>query len=169
MRQLDRDLEFESELIALEEYFWINHILAKIPPPYTEDGDLVLESVRRHFGYADTDAPEIVLSDDYTSNISRFLELQEQKKELDSRVKVLDNQMKRIKGLIASEMGQNCLASCRIDGIPYSVTFNPVLKSGISKDNLTKLKERHPDIYDEYVTVSESRRFYVKQEKEEAA
>ncbi len=32
----------------------------------------------------------------------------------------------------------------------------------ITKDNLQKLKLLHPDIYDEYVTVSESRRFSIK-------
>ena len=60
-RHIDRDLQYESELIALEEDFWVNHVLAKKPPPYTENGDLVLESVRRHHGSADPDAPEITL------------------------------------------------------------------------------------------------------------
>lgn len=169
IRQIDRDLVFESELIALEESFWHNHVLTQVPPPYTEDGDLILESVRRHFGAADPDAPEIMLDEGYTANIARFLELQELKSELDSRVRAVEYQMKKIKGLIAAKMGKSCLASCEIDGVSYAVTFNPVLKPGIDKDNLIKLRERHPDIYDEYVTVSESRRFYVKYKKKEAA
>ena len=34
-----------------------------------------------------------------------------------------------------------------------------------------RMRERvqHPDIYEQYVTVSESRRFYVKKQREEAA
>ena len=48
-------------------------------------------------------------------------------------------------------------------------SYKPVRKSGISKDNLQRLQAQHPDIYEQYVTVSESRRFYVKKQREEAA
>jgi putative phage-type endonuclease len=57
IRHIDRDLDYESEMIALEEHFWVNHVQAQIPPPYTENGDLVLESIRRHHGFADISAP----------------------------------------------------------------------------------------------------------------
>jgi len=169
IRHIDRDFDYESEMIALEEDFWINHVQAQVPPIYTESGELILESVRRHIGDADTDAPEILLNGDCEANIARFLELQDLKRELDNRIKTVDYQMNRIKGLIADVMGKNCFASCEVDGIPYQVTYNPVYRTGIDKDNLTKLKERHPDLYDEYVTVSESRRFYVKPKEKETA
>ena len=39
----------------------------------------------------------------------------------------------------------------------------------IEKDNLLRLKLQHPEIYEEFVTVSESRRFYVKELREKAA
>lgn len=47
-------------------------------------------------------------------------------------------------------------------GTQYTISYNPVSRTGITKDNLQKLKLLHPDIYDEYVTVSESRRFSIK-------
>ena len=34
-------------MIYLEREFWHDHILTRIPPPYTEDGSLILESLRR--------------------------------------------------------------------------------------------------------------------------
>lgn len=34
IRSIDRDLKYEAELIALEENFWVNHVKAKVPPPY---------------------------------------------------------------------------------------------------------------------------------------
>lgn len=61
IRHIDRDRDYEAELIALEQDFWENHILTGMPPPYTEDGDLILNSVRRHFGPADPSAPELIL------------------------------------------------------------------------------------------------------------
>jgi predicted phage-related endonuclease len=169
IRHIDRDMDYESEMIALEENFWVNHVQAQVSPPYTESGDLILESVRRHHGAADPGAPEITLDHSYVANITRFLELQELKRELDNRVKAVEHQMGRIKGLITDAMGRSCLASCEVGGVPYLVTYNPVYKSGIDKNALSRLKERHPDIYDEYVTISESRRFYLKQKEREAA
>ena len=169
IRHIDRDLDYESEMIALEEYFWVNHVQARVPPPYTESGDLILDSVSRHVGAANIDAPEILLDNYYEENIARFLELQDLKQELESRIKAVDYQMNRIKGLVADVMGKSCLASCEVGGIPYQITYNPSYRTGINKDNLGKLKERHPDIYDEYVSVSESRRFNVKPKKADKA
>ena len=60
------------------------------------------------------------------------------------------------------DMGKSCKAVCQQDGVNYIVTYNPVRTPGIDKDNLIRLKLDHPDIYEQYVTVSESRRFSVK-------
>lgn len=50
IRHITRDKDYEEELIALEYDYWHNHILARVPPPYCEDGDLILESVKNHYG-----------------------------------------------------------------------------------------------------------------------
>ena len=77
--------------------------------------------------------------------------------------------MKRLQGQIVAKMGRSCSAVCSPSGVPYFITYNPVSKLGISRDNLLLLQAQHPDIYDEYVTVSESRRFHIKEQREEAA
>ena len=169
IRYIDRDLDYESEMIALEEHFWVNHVQAQVPPTYTEDGTLVLDSVRRHHGCADPNVPEATLDEGCIDSVERYLELMELKEELDNRVKAVDYQMKQIKGKIADAMGQSCRASFEVNGEPFLVTYNPVYKSAIDKNGLNRLKERHPDIYDEYVTVSESRRFYLKRKERDAA
>lgn len=169
IRHMERNLEYESELIALEEDFWVNHVLAEVPPPYTEDGELIAESVRRHFGYADRSAPEVHLETGFAGAIARYLELQEEKRVLDAQATQLKNEMERIKGFIIAEMGVSCTATCTFGKGSYYVAYNPVLKSGISKNNLARLRAQHPDIYEEYVTANESRRFSISQVKEEAA
>ncbi len=169
IRHMERDMEFESELIALEEDFWVNHVLAEVPPPYTEDGDLVAKSVRRHFGYADRSVPEVHLDAGFAGTIARYLELQEEKRSIDAQANQLKSEMERIKGLIIAEMGVSCTAACGDGNDSYCLTYNPVLKSGISKNDLVRLRAQHPDIYDEYVTVSESRRFSIRLTREEAA
>ena len=100
IRHIDRDPDYEAEMIALEGNFWNDHVLTQTPPPYTEDGELTLESVRRHFGPADENAPEIELSVPLASSLVRYTELQAEKSELNREVKRVENEMKRLQGRI---------------------------------------------------------------------
>lgn len=169
LRHIDRDLEYEAELIALEQNFWQNHILARVPPPYTEDGDLIIESVRRHYGPADENEPALLLGAQMSASVQRYLELQAEKSSKNAELKRIDAEMKRLQGRVVAEMGRSCTATCSLGGNPYSITYNPVRKTGINKDQLVRLQAQHPEIYEEYVSVSESRRFYVKEVRQEAA
>lgn len=169
IRHIDRDLECESELICLEEEFWVNHVQAEAPPPYTEDGELVAESVRRHFGPAVPSEAQVTLAPELMDDLTRYLELQSQKKLVDAQSKALENEMKRIKGFVADVMGPCCTAACLNAGGGYTVTYNPVRKNVITKDNMERLALQHPEIYAEYVTISESRRLNVRQISQEAA
>lgn len=162
IREIRRDIAYEEEMVYLEQYFWENHVLTKTPPPYTEDGDLVVESVRRHTGTADRDAAVVTLDFSLTAKLMRYLQLQEEKKCAEAGSKEIEADMQRLKAALIAEMGQSCKAVCQQDGINYTVTYNPVRKTTIDKDNLLRLKLDHPDIYERYVTVSESRRFSVK-------
>jgi len=74
--------------------------------------------------------------------------------------------MQRLKALIVADMGHSSTAICE-DGC--TVSWKPVRKVGISKHDLERLKEVHPEIYAEYASVSESRRFNIKLPKPEAA
>lgn len=66
-------------------------------------------------------------------------------------------------------MGTSCTATYEDANGGYTVTYNPYQKAGIAKADLERMKELHPDIYAEYVTVSESRRFHVKRTVPDAA
>ncbi|ALP92516.1 YqaJ viral recombinase family protein [Intestinimonas butyriciproducens] len=168
IREIRRDMAYEEEMIYLEQYFWANHVLAQMPPPYTEDGDLVIESVRRYTGPADKEAPAVSLDLSLTAKLMRFLQLQEQKKGAEAGNKEIEEDMKRLKAAIIAKMGKSCQAICQQDGVNYTVTYNPIRTPGIDKDNLKRLKLDYPDIYEQYVTVSESRRFVVKCDSEAA-
>ena len=162
IRHIDRDLAYEQELVFLEENFWKNNVLAKVPPPYTEDGDLILESTRRQFGPADKDAPAVVLDQTLGQKILMYLQLKEQKKAVDADAAGYEAKLKQLKGLIVAEMGKSCTAVYDDPEASYIVTYNPSRVPSIPKANLERLKEAHPDIYAEYVTVTENRKFYVK-------
>ena len=170
IRRIDRDMAYEEELIALERDFWENHVLTKTPPPYVEaDGDLILESLRRKLGPADKDAPPVLLGQTQFGQLSMLLSLQEQKKALSADVSKLDKDIKRLKGMLIERMGTSCTAVYNGSAESYTITYNPVRSAGISKDALERLKDEHPDIYNQYVTVSEWRRFHVKKAALQAA
>ena len=57
IRHLDRDYAYESELIALEDAFWNDHVQKHQPPDYTESGDLILQSLQRWKGIDRRDLP----------------------------------------------------------------------------------------------------------------
>ena len=167
IRHIDRDMAYESELIALEQDFWENNVLAKLPPPYLEDdGDLILESLRRTLGPADTDAPPITFGKVQSARVTRYLELREQKAMYDAHSKKIGNEMNRLKALIVADMGTSSSAVAE-DGcaITWTASYSP----GILKEGLERLKAAHPDIYAEYVTYTERRKFHIKQPKPEAA
>ena len=163
IRHIDRDKEYEAELIALEENFWMNHVQAKVPPPYVErDGGLILDSLLRRLGPSYKNMPPVALTEAQFEKVRRYVELKKEKGALNASVKALDAEMERLKALIVADMGESWSAAYEDEGGSYTVTFKPSYSEGILKDNLLRLKDAHPDIYAEYATTSESRRFNVK-------
>ena len=100
--------------------------------------------------------------------VPQYLELQAQRNVEKRNYECIEAEMRRLQGRIVAEMGRSFALSARgVKRLTVSA-ISLCSKSGISKDNLQRLQAQHPDIYEQYVTVSESRRFYEKQ-REEAA
>ncbi len=70
--------------------------------------------------------------------------------------------MSRAKAYIIEQMGSSCRANYTGADADYAVSYLPSYTTGIPKDKLERLKEVHPDIYNEYVVRSVTRRFTVK-------
>lgn len=169
IRELHRDLVYEEEMIYLEQNFWMNHVQKQIPPPYTEDGDIILASAKRHTGPADTQAPVLTFDMVTSAKVQRYLELKKAKDSSEFYSKQLKKDMDRLKAMIIADMGTSCTALCQSGGISYTITTNPVRKSEINRDNLLRLKLQHPQLYQQFVTTSEYRRFNVKVLADDAA
>ena len=86
-----------------------------------------------------------------------------------SSFKRFESELKRLRGCILDVMGKSCTAECTIGETEYRIEHNPSFKPTIDKDNLFRLKEQYPEIYDQFVTLSETRRFYVKKSQSKAA
>jgi len=165
IRHIDRDEMFEQELIFLEGDFWENNVKAKNPPPYLENGELILESLKKHSGNGDADAPCVELDVITSSKLRYLLELKEAKSQSDAVCKRLENEIKRYQGQILDFMGNSCQAKCTIGEFSYDISYKPMYKPTVNKDNLFRMKEQMPEVYDAFVTVTESRRFNIKKSK----
>ncbi len=162
IRELRRDAAYEEEMIFLERQFWEGHVQKKVPPPYLEDGDVILESLCRYCGPADKGLPTVPLEGQMASNLMRYLRLQEEKKDSEKDTKKLKDDIQRLQAILVAEMGRSCTAICDRDGRRYTVTYNPVRKPVIEKDDMARLKLLYPEIYEQFVTISEFRKFHVK-------
>ncbi len=169
IREIRRDTAYEEEMIFLEQEFWNSYVQKQVPPPYLEDGDVILASARQYCGRADKDAETIILKGTMQSTLMRYMQLQEQKKQSDKFSKKLEADIQRLKAILAAELGTSCKAVCDMGGSRYTVTYNPVRKMIVDKDNLARLKLQYPEIYEQFVTVSEFRTFHVKVSAVDAA
>ena len=66
---------------------------------------------------------------------------------------------------IVEEMGTSCTGVLKDGSTEYTVSYNPAYRTGIDKKGLERLKAQHPNVYDDYVSTTESRRFSVKVKK----
>lgn len=164
MRLLERDLDIEADMIAEEEDFWENHVLPHIEPAYTESSDLVLESIRRHYGPAVKGLPVVTLPASFKAALEEITELRKKKRDLDHQSSELDEQIKTLYGPIVDKMGTHIEAVCIDGGNKYGVSYKPRYRTGVSADSLKKLQAMNRPVYDEYVTTTESRVFAVKKE-----
>ena len=169
IRHIDRDRAYESEMIELESCFWNEYVEKRIPPDYTESGDLVLKSLQRWKGIDRKDLPPAVFGAGQLSRIQQYLQYQEQKSALSKQAAQLETQMQRIKGLLVSEMNGKDSATCADNGKSFIVSYTPVRQQKMSKDNLIRLREVYPEIYEQFVETSESRRFSIKVSAQPAA
>ena len=161
IRHMERDLDTEEMLVEEEANFWNEYVAKGVEPPYTEKPDLVLESIRRHYGPADKDADSVKLSRTLQKNLDDYLRMKEEKTDLEKQAKRLEEKMKECYAGVVEEMGVSCEGTLKSGKVTYTVKYSPRYRTAIDKTGLERLKVNHPDVYDDYVSISESRVFTV--------
>ena len=163
-RTVDRDMMEEENIIEQESCFWHDFVEKRAEPPLVEKPDLVLSTIRRFSGYADKSISEIQVSGLDARNLEKYMELAEEKAELEKRRKEIDAQQKILSIPFIETLGQGCKAYVEDGANRYRITYNPTKRVQISKESMEKLKLLHPDIYEDYTKVTESRTFRIKKE-----
>lgn len=123
-----------------------------------------LASIRKYNGYADKSIPEISISSLESRSLEKYLKLSEEKSQLEKRKKKIEAEQRALSVPFVELLGQGCKAVIEDGSFRYRITYNPTIRTQIGKENMEKLKNQHPDIYEEYTSTTESRIFRIKKE-----
>ena len=162
-RRVDRDYDFEDEIIGSEQFFWEEYIEKRVEPEFIGKPDLALQCLKKYLDDADASLGRKVLPNSFGSDLSRYLMLKEEKSKLDGEIRRIDEEMKRISVSVIDEMGAFCESEIAIPGKKIFVSYKPQKSERILAKSLEKMAIHHKDVYDEYVTKGESRKFSVKE------
>ena len=139
---------------------------AGVEPPYTENGDLVLASLRKHYGPSDPEQPTVLLAPVLALDLQRYVQLTAMKRDYEQKAKEVDRRIKEAAASILDAMGTAERATLTADGVVYTVSYASRYRHTIKKEDLERLKLEYPAVYDAFVSVSESRSCTVKTKEE---
>lgn len=160
-QKIERDLDFEEDLIAQEGTFWYDYMEERKEPPLTGDGDLMLRSLKRY--QAERKEQEKLLFDDvYGKVFEKILEMKNEKSALDKAGRELEGKLKTMYAQFVAMLGSGTKVKCAADGCEYLVTYKPSYRALISKDALQRMQLNDKEMFDKYASVSKSRAFQVK-------
>lgn len=144
-RRLEWDDTLINDLIHMESDFWNGHVLTgQIPPP---DGSKACDEViAQYFGSARTGA---------AIELTGFDEKLGRRREILKEIAELETEKKQIEQEVKLVMGEHELA---MSG-RYRVSWGNV---DTTRLDTKRIREEKPEIYEDYATVSHSRRFEVK-------
>lgn len=162
-RKVERDYEFEDEIIESEQFFWEEYIEKKVEPAFSGKPDLSLQCLKSYLEDADSSLGKKTLPPQLTPELERYLQLKEERSKIEENKKRIDDEIKRISIPIIEEMGAFCESELSVPGKKYYVSYKPRKSVRILSKELEKMAIHHKDVYDEYVSETESRTLNVKE------
>lgn len=146
-KEIARDEELIDMIFQAERYFWYEHVEKNIPPAL--DGSSAAEEfLKQKYSKAEP-GKTIDLKSEYKDKVEQYLSLKETINELNTQMKELENQIKN--ELKEAETGF-------VGG--YQLSWKPVISNRVDSK---KLKAQFPNIYEQVIKESYSRRFGIKQ------
>ncbi len=139
----NRDEELEEQLVSAGLAFWNNHILAKVPPEPKTAND-----VRELYSRSDPDAT-MEADSELCSMLYRI-------KKLQGHIKSIEKEIEELKVGVQIKMRNN--ETIHFCGVPLATWKSCT----VTRLDTKALKDEQPDIYDDYMVATTSRRFLVK-------
>ena len=156
IHKIERDESMIQDLITIEERFWKENVMSKIPPEPDGSGSYTEMLRKQYFGSRKDNEVQLF-------GLEEDLRRRDELKELIDR---LDTEKTAIEQRVQLQMGMadSCCATCG----SYHVSWIPTVQQRIDSK---RLKEEQPFLYKQYLKESYSKRFSVKliKEKKKAA
>lgn len=144
-KKIMRDEGIIRDLVKIEEDFWYNHVLARaIPDP---DGSEVCDEIIRKY-YPYVDQTSIILPDSFNTKLER-------RQELAGLIERMQTEQRQIEQEIKLYMQGSGVA----ENSRYRVSWKDIESARL---DTKRLKQEAPEIYQDYINISQSRRFTVK-------
>ena len=160
IRKIERDLAFEEQLIEAEQDFWENYVLKGVEPPFVETPELCFSTIDKYVQAQFNKKPFAITG--FDESLARIAELRAEKKHLEDEQKAIQNQIDSLVLPIIDAMGSNTSGTATVGSTRYDISYKPMERTGVNKDNLKRLKIGYPDVYDQFVTTTSSRRLNFK-------
>lgn len=145
-KKIERDEELIEYLVGIEKDFWVNHVLAEVPPMF-DGSEASSELLKALYPQAEP-LSEINLSNDIEQMLDAMDQLAEDIKTAEKQKKEYENQIKNIMG--ENEKGNTL----------NRVVFWKNYES--NRIDSKRLKVEQPDLYKKYTNTTTARRFTVK-------
>lgn len=146
-KKIERDEELIGYLIEEERNFWENHVEKRIPPAF-DGSDASSDLLKALYPEAEPES-EIELPDEADKLIEALEQLNSELKEIEKQKKEYENRLKGMLGEFETGVASN-----------HIVTWKNITSSRV---DTKKLKKERPDIYEQYLKKSTSRRFNIKE------
>lgn len=153
--RIERDLDYESDIIEAEKEFWENNVLAGIEPEYSGDGEMDIAVLRKYGGPANIKIPPVVLEKEYIPQVKKYLAVVEQRKKQEALVEALKQQEKTLQIPFWEALGTATKGIIEIPEEPdsyYEISISPRSRTNVDTDRLRLV---YPDAYNECVSVKE--------------
>lgn len=142
---IERNENIIHSIEKIEEDFWNNHVLKKVPPKILEGA--TNESLLKAYPISGNEF--ISISDSENFKLDRLQDLKANRNQISKEIEVIEADLKQI-------IGNN---SGALSG-RYKVTWNNSTQKRVDTD---RLKKEQPQIYQDYTKEINSRRFTVKE------
>lgn len=143
--KIERDEKLIADLVQIEKNFWENHVLKRILPE--PDGSKISDSVIAEH-YKNAMAETIPLTG-FDEKLKRRQDLVELISRMDTEKKQIEQSLKIYLGEEKAEQAEN---------EHFRVSWKSVTSNRI---DVTRLKSEKPEVYEEYLQSTQSRRFTV--------
>lgn len=158
-RDFERDENLEELILVEAEKFWKNNVEKRIEPSLKgEKGSDAIATLTKYVPSFKANQP-ITLpdGDKLAENAKKIKLLKGKKSDIEKKSKEIDSQIEKLSVPFIEALNGADAGQFNSDGRNISVSYKSSVRKSVSKDNISKLKESYPDVYDEFVTETVSK------------